>query len=100
MTWLFAMSLDPEEELVKATLLTHQGKVVHPAFAKAEAEVAPVAATVEKVAKPKAAPKAKAPAVKAEAAKEAAPIAAKPVRKTSKKAPAKAVKTSADGGEA
>jgi len=89
------LKLDPEEELVKATLLTHQGKVVHPAFAKAEAEVAPAVAA-EKVAKPKAAPKAKAAAVKA----DEAPAAAKPVRKTTKKAPAKAAKTSADGGEA
>lgn len=93
------LKLDPEEELVKATLLTHEGKIVHPAFAKAEAEAAPAVVT-EKVAKPKAAPKAKAPAVKAEAAKEAASATAKPVAKTTRKAPAKAAKTSADGGEA
>ncbi len=87
------LKLDPQEELVKATLLTHEGKVVHPAFAKAEAEVEAAPAVVaEKVAKPKAAPKAKAPAVKAEAEK--------PVAKTTRKAPAKAAKTSADGGEA
>lgn len=30
------LSIDPEDELVKATLLTHGGRVVHPAFAKAE----------------------------------------------------------------
>src|SRR5690606_24096098 len=30
------LNVDPEEELVKATLLTHGGRVVHPAFAKAE----------------------------------------------------------------
>jgi NAD(P) transhydrogenase subunit alpha len=66
---------------------------VHPAFAKAEAEVEAAPAVVaEKVAKPKAAPKVKAPAVKAEAEK--------PVAKTTRKAPAKAAKTSADGGEA
>jgi len=93
------LKLDPEEELVKATLLTHEGKIVHPAFAKAEAEAAPAVVT-EKVAKPKAAPKAKAPAVKAEAAKEAASATAKAVAKTTRKAPAKAAKTSADGGEA
>ena len=28
-----ALSLNPDDELVKATLLTHAGKVVHPAFA-------------------------------------------------------------------
>ncbi|MEJ5085592.1 Re/Si-specific NAD(P)(+) transhydrogenase subunit alpha [Brucella pseudogrignonensis] len=95
------LKLDPQEELVKATLLTHEGKVVHPAFAKAEAEVEAAPAVVaEKVAKPKAVPKAKAPAVKAEAAKEAASATAKPVAKTTRKAPAKAAKTSADGGEA
>ncbi|WP_407975769.1 Re/Si-specific NAD(P)(+) transhydrogenase subunit alpha [Brucella pseudogrignonensis] len=87
------LKLDPQDELVKATLLTHEGKVVHPAFAKAEAEVEVAPAVVaEKVAKPKAAPKAKAPAVKAEAEK--------PVAKKTRKAPAKAAKTSADGGEA
>ncbi|WP_079212208.1 Re/Si-specific NAD(P)(+) transhydrogenase subunit alpha [Brucella pituitosa] len=87
------LKLDPQEELVKATLLTHEGKVVHPAFGKAEAEVEAAPAVVaEKVAKPKAAPKAKAPAVKAEAEK--------PVAKKTRKAPAKAAKTSADGGEA
>jgi len=74
------LKLDPEEELVKATLLTHGGQVVHPAFAKADAERVIV---VEKVAKPKAAPKPKAPAAK-----------------TARKTPAKAAKTSADGGEA
>ncbi len=87
------LKLDPEEELVKATLLTHQGKVVHPAFAKVD--VVPVV-EAETVAKPKAAPKTKPAAVKA----EAAPAAVKPARKTTKKAPAKAAKTSADGGEA
>lgn len=83
------LKLDPQEELVKATLLTHEGKVVHPAFAKAEAAPDVVA---EKVAKPKAAPKAKAAVVEGEAEK--------PVVKTTRKAPTKAAKTSADGGEA
>lgn len=49
------LKIDPEEELVKATLLTHQGRILHPAFAKAE--TAPAAVT-EKAEKPKAAPKA------------------------------------------
>lgn len=49
------LKIDPEEELVKATLLTHQGRILHPAFAKAETAPAAVA---EKVEKPKAAPKA------------------------------------------
>ncbi len=42
------LKIDPEEELVKATLLTHQGKILHPAFAKAETAAAPAA--VEKAA--------------------------------------------------
>lgn len=95
------LKLDPQEELVKATLLTHEGKVVHPAFAKAQAEVESVPAVVaEKVTKPKAAAKAKAPAGKTETAKQVASAPAKPVAKTTRKAPAKAAKTSADGGEA
>ena len=36
-------SINPEDELVKATLLTHGGQIVHPAFAKA-AETKPAAA--------------------------------------------------------
>ncbi|MBC2886186.1 Re/Si-specific NAD(P)(+) transhydrogenase subunit alpha [Ochrobactrum sp. CM-21-5] len=86
--------IDPEEELVKATLLTHQGKIVHPAFAKLDAALASV--PVDRPAKPKAAPKPETAATK----KVEAP---KPVRKTTKKTPAKAPKispkTSADGGE-
>jgi len=34
-------AVDPEDELVKATLLTHGGRVVHPAFAKAEPDQPP-----------------------------------------------------------
>ena len=54
-------SINPEDELVKATLLTHGGAIVHPAFA------VPVAAKVEE-AEPakKAAPKK--PATKAKGA--------------------------------
>ena len=87
------LKIDPEEELVKATLLTHQGKILHPAFA--EAAAAPVA---EKPAKPAAKPRAAKPAATADAPK----TAAKPARK----APAKAPKTPSspkspiDGGEA
>src|SRR5690606_32057791 len=33
---------NPEDELVKATLLTHGGRVVHPAFAGAEAAGKPI----------------------------------------------------------
>ncbi|HHV66923.1 MAG TPA: NAD(P)(+) transhydrogenase (Re/Si-specific) subunit alpha, partial [Ochrobactrum intermedium] len=100
------LKIDPEEELVKATLLTHQGKILHPAFAKAEAAPAATTPVVAKpAAKPKAAPKPKAAKaeVVADAAKPAAP-------KTAKKAPAKAPKAAAksssspkspvDGGEA
>jgi len=91
------LKIDPQDELVKATLLTHQGGIVHPAFAKAEAAPAAVA---EKAAKPKAAPK---PKAEKPATKTAAPkAAAKPAKKT----PAKAAKTPSspkspvDGGEA
>lgn len=80
---------DPEEELVKATLLTHQGRIVHPAFAKA-AEAAPVLEP-EKPEKPKPARK---PKTAAQA--DAGPAA----KKTARKAPAKTAKTSAEGGEA
>ncbi len=100
------LKIDPEEELVKATLLTHQGKILHPAFAKAEA--APAVATPV-VAKPKAAPKPR--AAKAEVVADAAkPAAPKTAKETAKKAPAKAPKAAAksssspkspvDGGEA
>jgi H+-translocating NAD(P) transhydrogenase subunit alpha len=39
-----ALKINPEDELVKATLLTHDGAVVHPAFAAAAAEAVPVPA--------------------------------------------------------
>ncbi|MEZ5810235.1 MAG: Re/Si-specific NAD(P)(+) transhydrogenase subunit alpha [Rhizobiaceae bacterium] len=38
------VSIDPEEELVKATLLTHGGEIVHPAFKDAKAGAKPAAA--------------------------------------------------------
>ena len=62
-------AINPEDELVKATMLTHGGQVVHPAFAaapKAEAKAAePKAAPAKKQAAPKAAAAAKAkPAAK------------------------------------
>ena len=52
-----SLSINFEDELVKATVLTHGGKVVHPAFAGAEAEVKAetVAPVKEKAAAPKAA---------------------------------------------
>ncbi|MEO3384741.1 Re/Si-specific NAD(P)(+) transhydrogenase subunit alpha [Mesorhizobium sp. CAU 1741] len=34
------VSVNPDEELVKATLLTHGGKVIHPAFANAQQDAA------------------------------------------------------------
>ena len=62
-------AINPEDELVKATMLTHGGQVVHPAFAaapKSEAKAAePKAAPAKKLAAPKAAAAAKAkPAAK------------------------------------
>jgi len=38
------LKVDPEDELVKATLLTHEGKIVHPNFAAVKVEAAPAAA--------------------------------------------------------
>ncbi|MGB8817714.1 MAG: NAD(P)(+) transhydrogenase (Re/Si-specific) subunit alpha, partial [Rhizobiaceae bacterium] len=63
-------SINPDDELVKATLLTHGGQIVHPAFAAAEtkSEGAPKTAKPEAVkpapAKSEAAKPAKAPAKK------------------------------------
>ncbi|WP_274427246.1 Re/Si-specific NAD(P)(+) transhydrogenase subunit alpha [Chelativorans sp. YIM 93263] len=44
-----ALAIDPEDELVKATMLTHEGRVVHPAFAAEEVdrEVSPAARGTE-----------------------------------------------------
>lgn len=52
------LKVDPEEELVKATLLTHGGKIVHPNFANVKVEAA----------KPEAAPKKRAAPAKAKTA--------------------------------
>ena len=82
-----ALKPDWDDELVKATLLTRDGAVVHPNFAGAAAPAAPAA---------KAAPKA--PAKTGAASKTAKPAAAKPAAaKTEAKAPAKtgAAKTGA-----
>ncbi|WP_273793669.1 Re/Si-specific NAD(P)(+) transhydrogenase subunit alpha [Brucella anthropi] len=93
------LKIDPEEELVKATLLTHQGKILHPAFAKAETAAAPVA-VAEKTEKPKAAskPKAEKPVTKTATPK----AAAKPAKKAAAKAPktTSSPKSPVDGGEA
>jgi NAD(P) transhydrogenase subunit alpha len=85
-----SVKINFEDELVKATMLTHGGKVVHPNFADAASAAAAAAAPAAKPAAKKVAP-AKAPAakdapVKAEA-KKAAP------RKTA--APKAAPKTAA-----
>ncbi|PWL17192.1 Re/Si-specific NAD(P)(+) transhydrogenase subunit alpha [Falsochrobactrum shanghaiense] len=77
-----SFGFDPEEELVKATLLTHQGKIVHPAFEKVALDAAGGAEA--KAEKPAAKPK----------------TARKPAAKAPAKAPKTAPKTSADGGEA
>lgn len=70
------VAINLDDELVKATVLTHQGAIVHPAFASAKA--APVAADNKAEAAPK-------PAVKKAPVKKAAPkkpAAAKPATKT------------------
>ncbi len=88
------LRIDPQEELVKATLLTHQGQILHPAFAKAQEAASAVAAPVAAEPKPKAAPKPRAP--KAEPVGEAARKAPAKPRKTAPKSP----KPPVDGGEA
>jgi H+-translocating NAD(P) transhydrogenase subunit alpha len=68
-----AFSINPEDELVKATLLTHGSSVVHPAFANAAKSEAPKAvASVD-------ASKTAKPVVKKTSA--AAPVAKKPAAK-------------------
>ncbi len=82
-------SIDPEEELVKATLLTHGGEVVHPNFAGNSA--APKAASklaAKKPAAKKAAPKAA--AAKPKPAAAASAVAAKQDTVSAPDAPAKA----------
>lgn len=55
-----ALSINPEDELVKATLLTHGGVIVHPAFAAAaDQPKAEVASETAKPAAKKAQPKSK-----------------------------------------
>ena len=92
-----AVKIDFDDELVKATLLTHGGKVVHPNFAKAapaaEATVAAATAAVE-------APAAKPAPKKAATARKAAPkdAAAKPaVAKAPRKTAAKAAPKKTEG---
>jgi NAD(P) transhydrogenase subunit alpha len=72
-TKIFA--IDPGDELVKATLLTHGGQVVHPNFAgKAAAPKAAAKPAAKKAAAPKKAAPKKAPA-KAKAAPARKPAA-------------------------
>lgn len=107
-----AFAIDPEDELVKATLLTHEGKIVHPAFenvpvqaaamaekpADAKAAVKAPAAVKDTAAKPKAAAKvqAKAPAKAKAATAKTTEAVVKPAPQKRKTAP----KTTKGGGEA
>jgi NAD(P) transhydrogenase subunit alpha len=87
---VFAIPAD--DELVKATLLTHGGAVVHPNFTKAApVAAAPVAAAEPADAKPakKAAAK---PAAKPAAKADAKPAAKKPATKTASKPASKGAK--------
>ena len=91
-----ALALDPEDELVKATLLTHGGKIVHPALAdaapSAPAKPARKPAAAKSADTKPVATKAKAAAKTGAASKTAAkaPAAAKPAAaKAGAKAPAK-----------
>ncbi|WP_048647598.1 Re/Si-specific NAD(P)(+) transhydrogenase subunit alpha [Nitratireductor soli] len=93
-----ALAIDMEDELVKATMLTHGGKIVHPNFVDASKPAAKTAA-------PKKAPAAKAAkATSATAAKKPAarkPAAKKPAAKPADaKSPAKAPAATKSGGEA
>ncbi len=65
-----SFAINPDDELVKATMLTHGGQVVHPAFAAAPKVGA-------KAAEPKAAPAKKQAAPKAAAAAKSKPAAKK-----------------------
>ncbi|MEP4105944.1 MAG: NAD(P)(+) transhydrogenase (Re/Si-specific) subunit alpha, partial [Nitratireductor sp.] len=77
-----ALSLDRDDELVKATLLTHDGAVVHPNFAGAQAAPAANKPAAKKTASSK--PAAKKPATRKPAAGKSAP------KKTPAKKPAAA----------
>ncbi|MGH6763532.1 MAG: Re/Si-specific NAD(P)(+) transhydrogenase subunit alpha [Phyllobacterium sp.] len=81
-----SLKVNFEDELVKATVLTHGGKVVHPAFAGAQAEVKAETSAPAKAAAPKTASKT--------AAKQAARKAA------AKKPAASKAKSTQSGGEA
>ncbi|EKF17748.1 alanine dehydrogenase/PNT-like protein, partial [Nitratireductor pacificus pht-3B] len=86
------LAIDMNDELVKATMLTHDGRIVHPAFADAGKGAAGTAAA------PKKAP-AKKPAVKKPAAKKPAPK--KPATGAAgAKSPAKTPAAARSGGEA
>lgn len=97
-----ALAIDMEDELVKATMLTHGGKIVHPHFVDASKPAAKTAA-------PKKAP-ARKPAAKAAKAASAAPekksaaqkpAAEKPAAKPAgAKRPAKTTAATKSGGEA
>ncbi len=78
-------TINPDDELVKATLLTHQGQIVHPAFATAQAS--------------KAAAEKPAAKLKTAASKTARAATKKTPVKTAKAAPS-AKKSPVDGGEA
>jgi H+-translocating NAD(P) transhydrogenase subunit alpha len=103
------IKIDFDDELVKATVLTHGGKVVHPNFASAAAASAPAASAAKPAAGKKAAPAkaaaakpVKAPVAKAATAKAAPGKAAAPKAKTAAKtaaAPSTAAKTAAKSTE-
>ena len=70
-----SLKIDPEDELVKATMLTHGGAVVHPNFAgEAKPAAAPAAAKAAK-------PAAKKPAAKKTASATKAPAKRAPAKK-------------------
>jgi NAD(P) transhydrogenase subunit alpha len=95
-------SVDPEDELVKATMLTHAGKVVHPNFAEAAAAVASTEPAVPAVVTETRAvvvkPAAKAPARKP-AAKKAVPAKEGATEAKQKRARARSVTATSEKKE-
>ncbi len=89
------ISINQDDELVKATMLTHGGSVVHPAFGGGEkpAEAKPASAKADA----KKAPAAKKPAAKKPAAKK--PAAKPAAKKTAGTAKAGAKAAGAKGGD-
>jgi NAD(P) transhydrogenase subunit alpha len=97
------LKVNPEDELVKATLLTHDGRIVHPNFANVTVDAVPAAKAAAEAApkKPAAAPATESVAKKPRAAKAPTPKApaakAATVKAPAAKSPASRSKTDKGG---